>query len=96
MNALAGFVDGKLPEEALREEMSATAAPAPAAANVAPAATMVPGVAPVVGGAPQNLQQAIAMQIQASNALLAQLLVMGQALRVGSVALAGVVYFLVG
>lgn len=71
--ALAAFIDGQLPRDALREELRPAAAPTPPmAASPVTAPVAVPlaqtGGALVAGG--DALRQAIVLQIQASNALL--------------------------
>ncbi|MFK7913288.1 MAG: amino acid adenylation domain-containing protein [Pseudomonadales bacterium] len=72
INALAQYIDAQLPEEALADQLQASA-PAdnvtPQAPQLAPQpSNLVPGTASVGSG--DALQQAIAMQVQASNAML--------------------------
>ena len=73
INALAQFIDDKLPEDAFADELAAAAAP------VSPAATAEATPAAAAGATPMAvpstmdddpLRAAIALQIQASNALL--------------------------
>lgn len=74
LGTLAAFIDGQLPADALQEELRPAATPAPQVA--ANPATTPPVALPAVqtGGAlvagGDALQQAIILQIQASNALL--------------------------
>ena len=87
INALAEFIDGKLPADALQDELSTKAEVAPApietgtptsvplnvGAHVQGVTTELPSIQNFQGGQNGALQQAIALQIQASNLILSLL-----------------------
>jgi amino acid adenylation domain-containing protein len=83
INALAEFIDGKLPADALQVELSAkvavesipvqAATPPNMVAPVHSVALELPSIPNLQGGQNGALQQAIALQIQASNLILSML-----------------------